>query len=72
MAPEQFPAGALHDALVRVHAALAHDWHDARAGALEFVGGGVKHLEGLAQQRLARGAENAADLLVAVLDHALA
>ncbi|MNT51040.1 hypothetical protein D3C72_1879880 [compost metagenome] len=72
VAPEQFPVGPLHDPFVRIHALGVHDRRDAGAGALELVGGGVEHLERLAQQRLARSAEDAADFFVAVLDHALA
>src|SRR6202000_938108 len=72
VAPEQFAVAALHDPVVAVSAFLADMRGDALADAREFVRRWIQHLERLADERVAHIAEDRADLLVAVLDDALA
>ena len=71
VAPEHFIVGALHDALVRIEALLVEDGHQAQAGALEFVGGGVDLLEGSLAQRIDLIAEHVGHGQVGLLDHAI-
>ena len=61
-------APALHDAVIGVGHAPLEQRHDALAHAFEFVGTGVEHLEALAHELIAVGAEHLAQGLVAV-DH---
>jgi hypothetical protein len=72
VAPEDFAAGALHDAVVGVAALGVQDGRHARAQALVFVGARIEHHEGLAGEQLARPAEHVAQLDVAVHNGAVA
>ena len=65
-------AEPLHHAVVGIAAAGVEDRLHALADALEFGDARVEHLERLADQRIARGAEHLAQARVAVHDDAVA